>query len=328
MVSSPSSSDAPWLVGDVGSTNARFGLATASVAVRDVAGLRCVDHPGLAEAVEAYLAKIPGPRPRVAAIAVAAPPTGDRLTLTNHPWSFSISETRAALGLDRLEILNDFTALALSLPSLPPGELVQVGGGNAVVGAPMAVIGPGTGLGVSGLIRTGDRWTALTGEGGHAAFSPVADRELDITRILRRRFGGHVSWERLLSGPGLVNLYEALAELEGRTPESLSPETVARRGADRSCPLCGEAIDIFCGTLGTAAGNLALILGAQGGVYIGGGIVPKLGPFFAESDFRRRFEEKGRFADYLAAIPTYAITAEYPALIGAAIALRAPSSES
>jgi glucokinase len=326
-MSSDVSSDACWLVGDVGSTNARFGLVAAgdrSAALRDVASLRCADYPGLAAAVEAYLARVPEPRPRVAAIAIAAPPTGDRLSLTNHPWTFSISETRQVLGLDRLDILNDFTALALSLPVLPMEDLVKVGEGSPTADAPLAVIGPGTGLGVSGLIKTGDRWMALTGEGGHAAFSPVTEREMDVARMLKRRYG-HVSWERLLSGPGLVNLYESLAELTGQAPEPLSPRDVSKRGMERSCPICGEALDMFCGTLGTAAGNLALTLGARGGVYIGGGIVPKLGDFFQRSAFRQRFEEKGRFADYLAAIPTYVISARYPALIGSAIALLAPA---
>ena len=327
MASTPSIDDAPWLVGDVGSTNARFGLAIVddgAVRLREAARLPCADHQGLVEAVEAYLARLGGPRPRVAAIAVAAPPTGDRIALTNLNWSFSISEARRALGLERLEILNDFTALSLSLPWLPAEDLVQLGGGEAVPDAPLAVIGPGTGLGASGLIKADDRWIALSGEGGHASFSPVTEREIDIARVLRRRYG-HVSWERLLSGPGLVNLYEALAELAGGTAKPLAPSEVTARGMDRSDPLCVEALDVFCGALGTAAGNLALALGARGGVYIGGGIVPKLGEFFYKSAFRRRFEEKGRFADYLAAIPTRVIVSDYPALIGAAIALRAPS---
>lgn len=326
-MSSSVPSDAYWLVGDVGSTNARFGLVLAgdrSAALRHVISLRCANYPGLAAAVEAYLAQVRGPRPRVAAIAIAAPPNGDRLSLTNHPWTFSISETRRVLGLDRLDILNDFTALALSLPVLPPEDLVKIGEGSSTADAPLAVIGPGTGLGMSGLIKTGDRWMALTGEGGHAAFSPVTEREMDVARILQRRYG-HVSWERLLSGPGLINLYESLAELAGQAPESLSPGDVSKRGVERSCPICSEALDMFCGSLGTAAGNLALTLGARGGVYIGGGIVPRLGGFFQESAFRQRFEEKGRFAGYLAAIPTYVISARYPALTGAAITLLAPA---
>src|SRR5690606_20237443 len=151
-----------------------------------------------------------------------------------------------------------------------------------VPGAPLAVIGPGTGLGASGLIKADDRWTALSGGGGHASFSPVTQRVLDITRVLRRRYG-HASGARLLSGPGPVNPYEARVELAGGTAEPLAPTEVTARGMDRSDPLCGEALDVFCGALGTAAGNLALTLGARGGVYIGGGIVPKLGEFFYKS---------------------------------------------
>ena len=260
------------------------------------------------------------PRPTQAALAVAMPIIGDQVKMTNYErWSFSIEATRRILGLEKLILLNDFTALALALPRLEQSELQQVGGGSAVAKATIGLIGPGTGLGVSGLVWAGDHWVPLTTEGGHVTLSPVTEQEWKIACILQQRFG-HVSTERLLSGPGLVNLYQALAELEGRTPEDLQPPMITERALAGSCSLCRQTVEIFCAMLGTAAGNLAVTLGALGGVYIGGGIVPQLGNFFDQSAFRERFEAKGRFQSYLAAIPTYVITADNPALRGVAAA--------
>jgi len=186
--------------------------------------------------------------------------------------------------------------------------------------APIGLIGPGTGLGVSGLVWSGQRWLPLQTEGGHVSFAATSEREWALSRVLQRRFG-HVSPERLLSGPGLVNLYTALAELDAWPAPALQPAQITARGLAATCPHCREALDLFCAALGTAAGNLALSLGARGGVYIGGGIVPRLGDFFDRSAFRARFEAKGRFSAYLAAIPTWVITAENPALRGVATAL-------
>ena len=308
------------LVADIGGTNARFALVGADrqpFAEQIFAG---ADFPDLATAIAAYLDTRGEPRPRRAAIAVATPVTGDRIQFTNSPWSFSVETTRQKLGLERLLILNDFTALALALPLLGPNERRQVGGGTAVAEASIGLIGPGTGLGVSGLVWSGHHWIPLQTEGGHVTFSPANEREWAIGQILLRRFG-HVSPERLLAGPGWVEVYTALAELDGRKAENLTPGEITRRALAGTCPHCLEVQELFCAALGTAAGNLAITLGARGGVYIGGGIVPRLGAFFDRSAFRARFEAKGRFSDYLAAIPTWVITANNPALRGAAAAL-------
>lgn len=310
----------PDLVADIGGTNARFALVGANRQPYAEQILACADFPDLATAAAHYLQKVAGPRPTQAAIAVATPITGDRVEFTNSAWSFSTEATRQALGLERLLILNDFTALALSLPLLVPDERRAVGNGEPVADAPIALIGPGTGLGVSGLVWSGEHWIPLQTEGGHVTFSPVDEREWKIGRIMHRQFG-HVSPERLLSGPGLVNLYHALAELEGWSPETLTPADITDRALAGTCSHCREVVELFCGALGTAAGNLAITLGARGGVYIGGGIAPRLGEFFDGSAFRRRFEDKGRFSSYLAAIPTWVITAVNPALRGVAAAL-------
>ena len=311
----------PDLIADIGGTNARFALALPDGRIEAERILSGADYPDLIQAACAYLSGIAGARPRRAAVAVATPITGDWIQFTNSPWSFSTEAARRALGLERLLIINDFTALALALPLLAPDERRAVGGGVAAEKAPIALLGAGTGLGASGLVWSGEHWIALEAEGGHATFSAADEREWAIYQALKKRFG-HVSPERLLSGPGLVNLYTALAELEGRNAETLTPAHITERALAGSCPHCADVLEIFCGALGTAAGNLAITLGARGGVYIGGGIVPRLGDFFDRSTFRSRFESKGRFSAYLAAIPTWVITAANPALRGVAAALK------
>jgi glucokinase len=307
------------LVGDIGATNARFALIGESLAATRVRVYAADDFPGLGEAIAAYLVA-EAVRPREAALAVASPVTGDRVTLTNHPWSFSIEELRRGLELERLLVINDFTANALAVPHLGPGERVKIGGGSEAPRAPIAVLGPGTGLGMSGLVPTERGWFALSGEGGHATLPPADDRESAVLERMRRRFS-HVSAERVLSGPGLVNLYQTLCEIDGVPALPYTAAQIADRQIGEAEPLCRAALDLFCAMLGTVAGDLALTLGARGGVFIAGGIVPRLGPAFAESRFRARFEEKGRFAAYMAAIPTYTVTHPIPAFIGLAALL-------
>lgn len=309
------------LIADVGGTNVRFALVGADGVPRDSCTLRNDDYPGLGEAAEDYLARLgPAEQPTIGALAVASPMTGDQVTMTNRNWSFSVSALRRRLGLSRLEVVNDFTAIALGVPRLAAADLLQVGGGSPAPEMPVAVIGPGTGLGVSGLVPLRGRWIALATEGGHVTMAAFDEREAAILARLRRRMD-HVSAERVVSGMGLTNLYAALAEIEGRDAEPLEPEDVTGRAAAGACPLCTEAVEIFCAMLGTVAGNLALTLGARGGVYIAGGIVPRLGDAFLRSGFRRRFESKGRMSPYVAAIPTWLVQAEVPAFLGLAALL-------
>jgi glucokinase len=310
----------PRLLGDIGGTNARFALQEAAgAAPQRVRRFATDDCPTLVDAVRRYLEEAGVPRVALAAIGIANPVTGDRIRMTNHPWTFSIEETRVALGLERLVVVNDFHALALSLPMLSPGDLVQVGGRVPEPGEPLALIGPGTGLGVSGLVvmPDGRARVALDGEGGHVTLCAVNDDEERVVRRLRERFG-HVSAERVLSGQGLENLHEALT---GGAP-ALAAADITARALDGSDTACVKVVDMFCAMLGSIAGNLVLTLGARGGVYVGGGIVPRLGEAFQRSAFRARFEDKGRMAAYLQPIPAYVITAETsPALLGAAQAL-------
>lgn len=309
------------LVADIGGTNARFALVDERMQPFSEATLRCADYPTLTDAVHAYLASIGAWRPHAAAFAVATAVTGDSVRLTNSDWAFSTEQVRRQAGLDRLLVLNDFTALAYALPFIAATELRQVGGGTAVPNSTMGVIGPGTGLGVSGLIPSGNHWIPLQGEGGHSSFSPADARETEILNILWREHP-HVSVERLVSGMGMPYLHQAIAQLEGHAYCPLTPAELTTGALQQRDPLCIAVLEAFCAMLGSAAGNLALTLGARGGVYIGGGIVQKLGDFFDRSAFRQRFEAKGRFSAYLSAIPTFVILADNPALTGAAWALR------
>lgn len=305
----------PALVADLGATNARFALLEDGE-VTAIEILRVADYPSLASAMGAYLDLVNPPRPpRLCAVAIASPIVGDFVEMTNHAWSFSIGELKEQLAFDRLEVINDFTAVALAVPHLGPADLTKIGGGTAVAKAPIGILGPGTGLGVSGLIFGSAHWHPLAGEGGHVTMSAVSPRESQVLDLLRVRFP-HVSAERVLSGMGLVNLYETLAALDGEDPPSRAPREVSAAAFNQGDDHCVEAVAMFGAMLGTVAGNLALTLGSLGGIYIAGGIAPKLGHLFLESEFRERFEEKGRFREYLEAIPTYLITHPTPAFYG------------
>ncbi|MGO8915810.1 MAG: glucokinase [Stellaceae bacterium] len=311
----------PGLLGDIGATNARFALTGAAGGSERQRVLACDDYPSLAAAIGAYLAEAGLAEPPLqAALAVASPVTGDAVRLTNHPWSFSIDGLQRELALTRLVVVNDFVANALAVPRLSPEDRRAVGGGAGVSDAPIGVLGPGTGLGVSGLVPTPAGFIALASEGGHATMAPADEQESAVIDRLRQRFG-HVSAERVLSGQGLVNLHAALADLAGVPAEPFTPAEITDRALGESEPLVRAAVDLFCAMLGTVAGNLALTLGARGGIYITGGIVPRLGERFARSAFRQRFEAKGRFHAYLAAIPTYVVTHPVPAFLGLAALL-------
>lgn len=308
------------LIADIGGTNARFALTGPDGRPTAERTLATADYPGPVEAARAYL---DGRRVRAAVFAVATPVESDWIHLTNSPWAFSIEATRTALGLDRLVVINDFTAQALAVPVLGADERVLLGGGEPVAGRAIGVIGPGTGLGVAGLIWASDRWLPIPSEGGHVSLAPQDEVEAAVLTHLRRRFG-HVSKERVLSGPGLVNLATALAAIEGETLAVTEPAQVTARARTRECPFCVAALERFSTMLGAAAGDLALMLCARGGIYVGGGLCLRLGDLFDRARFRAGFVAKGRFEDYLSAIPTYLVTRRDPGLLGAAALALAP----
>ena len=303
--------DGPRLLADVGGTNARFTIETAPRQFESVAVLSCSNYPTLGAAAASYLERAGGHAARIrhAAIAIANPVDGDSVRMTNHSWSFSTAALRQELDLSTLLVVNDFTALAMALPHLGPSQCMRVGGGVELPGRTIGLIGPGTGLGVSGIVPVDGRWVPLSSEGGHASFAPGDDTEVAIMQALWRQYG-HASAERLLSGPGLELIYGVLSGQQ-KTAAAITEHALA--GSDT---MCVRTVECFCGVLGSVAGSVALTLGATGGMYVGGGIVPRLGHLFAQSPFRARFEAKGRLQSYLERIPTFLITEQYPAFLG------------
>jgi glucokinase len=309
------------LVGDIGATNARFALVWPDGTTSTPRAYVLDDHSSLVGAIDAYLTdEAPLARPVQAVLAVASPVTGDQVTLTNHSWTFSIEAVRQHLGLRRLRVLNDLAAHAIAIPRLGEGDRIQIGPGSPVADAPIGLIAPGTGLGMSALIPTAHGVTPVEGEGGHVTMAPADAKESAVLELMRRRYD-HVSAERVVSGLGLVNLYQALCELAGAPAASFTAAQITSPQTWDEDARTREATMMFCAMLGTVAGNLALTLGSRGGIYVAGGIVPKLGTTFTTSSFRSRFEAKGRFRGYLAAIPTYVIMRPLSALVGAAALL-------
>ncbi|HSW27338.1 MAG TPA: glucokinase, partial [Burkholderiaceae bacterium] len=301
---------APRLLADIGASYARFCIERVRGRFEHVAVLRCDEHAGFSAVVQAYLATLPGVRPRHGAVALANPIEGDRVRMTNRDWTFSIREAQEQLELSTLLVVNNYTALAKSLPSLGPDGRRQIGGGEARAGGVIGLIGPGTGLGVSGLVPSGERWVTLATEGGHVGFAPTDERELRVLQHAWKTMP-RVSAERLLSGPGLELIHQALND--GREPLGAADIVQRALAGDAACD---TTLDCFCGMLGTMASDLALTLGATGGIYVGGGIVPRLGERFDSSSFRARFEAKGRFSEFVARIPTFVLTAENVAFRG------------
>jgi glucokinase len=318
----------PALVGDIGATNARFALLQDGEPTH-IKVLPVADHPSLGDAIMTYLhdASVADvPRPRRGAVAVAGPVTGDYLSFTNHPWSFSIAALTRDIAFDHLDVVNDFVAQAMAAPRLGADRRRQVGPGVPVDGTAIAIIGPGTGLGVSIVVPvkapTATHWIALPGEGGHVTLPTVTPRERAIVELLRHAGRDHVSAETLICGAGLSTLHSSLSVLNGKAKTALEPAEVTGRAIHGGDPVASEAVAIFCALLGTIAGNLALTAGSRGGVFIAGGIVPKLGEIFDTSEFRARFVAKGRMRTFLEPIPTYVVTETYPAFLGLAELIR------
>jgi glucokinase len=321
------------LVADIGGTNARFALATRDgqgrPALTSMREFTVAQFASLAQAALHYLREIDPPRPRRSVIAVASPVTSDEIKATNSSWTFSIAGLQQELGLEAIEVINDFAAIAMAIPHLTPGELALVG---AAPGAPAgskpdrrhAVVGPGTGLGVCGLLLRQGRAIVIESEGGHIAFAPGGDYEIAILQYLLKRHA-RVSIERLLSGPGLQNLYDAVCAVEGAAAVARTPESItigAKLGTEATCQ---RAVESFCSILGSFAGDVALMYGAWDGVYLGGGMTTTLLPWICSGEFRQRFENKGRYRALMQKIPTCAIAHAQPGLLGAGACALDPS---
>lgn len=317
------------LIADIGATNARFALVDEERGIHSAHTLPCANYETIVAAVHAYRDMVSIDEPvRHAAFSIAGPVQGDYFSMTNLPWSFSIEETRQALGLDEFALINDFEAQARAIPLLSPDHYRQIGAGTPQPESPIGITGPGTGLGVASLFWDGQGYSPVPGEGGHATMPARTQREFDIFHALREKYR-HVSAERVCSGKGLANIYNTIRLIDDHKDlPDRDPAAISAAALDQSCPVCVESLDLMMGFLGTISGNLALTIGAQGGIYIAGGIAQQLGDYIDGSRFRSEFERKGRFEDYLKAIPTYVITHDTPAFLGLYDLLRRKSLSS
>jgi len=305
------------LVADIGGTNLRIGMTKASGVIDDIALYQCNQFSGLTEIIQDYLSKIDISNTEVnACFAIACPVDNDIISMTNLPWKFSKKELKTTLNLTKMYFINDYTAIAHAVPLLSEQQKVKIGGGNVVAGKPISICGPGTGLGVANVINTNDQWVSLGGEGGHVDFAPTDAIEIQILNFLLTKYE-HVSYEQVLSGLGIQQIYQALMFVKGIEPEALEAKDITQKAISNECDVCVATLNKFCEILGSFAGNLSLTLASFGGVYIAGGIVPRFIEFIDNSNFRRSFEAKGRFEAFNQTIPTFVITEPQPGLLGA-----------
>ncbi|MDP1604615.1 MAG: glucokinase [Legionella sp.] len=310
------------IAADIGGTNARFSrVDLMDFSIDEVEIYPCSDFPNITDAFSYYQRQKGLTTIKHAAIAIACPVISDAVNMTNCHWQFSIRDVKGQLGLDNLQIINDFTAQAMSLLALRANEKIRIGSGVVDESSPMAVLGAGTGLGVAHLIPTASGVISLPGEGGHTDWAAHNEQEWFIHRFLCRKFG-RVSTERLLSGSGLENLYLAIAAFNNQQVATKNAAEIANLALNEQCSIASAAVAQFFASLGSYAGDLALTFSAFGGVYITGGVVPKLLPLMANSDFRKRFEEKGRLSAFNRQIATYVVSAPQPGLLGAAVYLK------
>lgn len=298
------------LIADIGATNARFATVTAGK--WRVATLATADYADTAALVSAACAALAMAESADCCIAIAGPVVDGEGSITNGRLHFSTNELAAQLGCEVL-LVNDFHAQAMALPHLT--SLQQLGGSVLDTGT-RVVLGPGSGLGVGVLLSLDGRWRVLPSEAGHADLAPGGMLELEVMSLLHQQ-SDQVCWETVLSGPGLINLYQAVSAIWGSKPKPLTAEQISELGREAADPVCHQTLEMFLGWLGSAAGNLALTFCARGGVYIAGGIVPKLGDIIADSPLRRRFDERAVLGDYVREIPVYVVTEQHPGLRGA-----------
>lgn len=315
----------PYVVADIGGTNARWGLVTGldsngRYLIESIRTFENRHHPQFRDSLAAYLDALGGIEIKRVCVALAGPVLGDRINMTNINWSFSVRETEAAFGLDKLLIVNDFTALAYATSALGQADLVCIKQGIQKSAAPRAILGPGTGLGMASLIPVSERWIPVCGEGGHTAFAPRGDEEIALCQVMQKN-EGYISKEALLSGSGLERIYRSLAEVRHLNAEPMAASKISGLAVSNADKLAVDALNIFCAVLGSAAADQALTVGALGGVYLGGGILPRVQEFLKKSPFEARFKEKGVMSHYMNDIPVYLIVADEPALIGAAALL-------
>jgi glucokinase len=310
------------LIGDIGGTNARFAMANpARAEFSDAMTLSCADFPSADDAIRHYLDKLSSVAPDVICLAAAGPVVDGAVQITNNHWELNAADIAAGFGTDKVQLLNDFEAIAISIPQLEPNDTAIIGGpdrqpqldGDFTI----ATVGPGTGLGAAGLIRRGQAVMPIVGEGGHVGFSPETPLQVEILNELNSRFD-RVSIERLVSGPGIENIYRALTSIRGEQRLQLTAQEIFEKGIDVTDSCTSESIQVFFELLGQVAGDFALTFGAMDGVYLAGGIAKRYPKLLRESEFRNAFNNKGRYRELMEKIPTMLVTHDEPGLLGAA----------
>lgn len=309
------------LVADIGGTNIRLAIADlATLEIDRVQTYRCADFDNIDGAIKQYLSFLDFDV-HFACLDVACPVTGDKVDLTNNHWCFSQKALAKQFGFEKLIVINDFTAIAMAVPQLSPEAKEQIGGKEPQANKPIAIYGAGTGLGVAHLVNVANKWVPLGGEGGHVDFTPTDDEQIAILKELKKKYPT-VSAEQLLSGLGLVQIYQSLCAINNVEAQNYQPADISNHAIDQTDPIAEKTLAVFCRILGTFGGNLALTLATFGGVYIAGGIVPRFIDYLKQSDFREQFEAKGRFRPFVSGIPVYVVTEPQPGLIGCAAYLK------
>lgn len=305
------------IVADIGGTNLRIGISEKSDQVSQLEVYKCGNYQSLSDILEHYIQDkgLLGQKINMC-LAIACPVGNDLISMTNLPWEFKQSELKESLKLNSLLMINDYTAIAHAVPMLNEQQKVKIGSGGAIPFEPISICGPGTGLGVANIIFHHKENISISGEGGHVDFAPTNAIEIDVLSFLLTKYD-HVSYEQLLSGLGIEQIYQALCHINNQQEQGLSAENISEKAMSNSCELCHQTIALFCKILGSFAGNLALTHGSFGGVYIAGGIAPRFIDFIKQSDFRKGFEAKGRFSACNQKIATFIITEAQPGIIGA-----------
>lgn len=305
------------LIADIGGTNLRIGTTNADRKIENIKLYQCNKFSGLAEIIQDYISGLTVNGEELnACFAIACPVSNDVVSMTNLPWEFSKKELQRTLNLSKMYFINDYTAIAHAVPELSDNQKVKIGVGEVVPNSPISICGPGTGLGVANVVNVNNQWVSLGGEGGHVDFAPIDETEIQILNFLMKKYK-HVSYEQLLSGLGIEQIYQAMMSIKGLEPEAYEAKDITEKAINNECDVCKASLDKFCEILGSFAGNLSLTLASFGGVYIAGGIIPRFIDYIKESNFRARFEAKGRFEAFNHAIPTFVITESQPGLIGA-----------
>lgn len=315
------------LVADIGGTNIRLGVANETDELSSLTVFQCAKYASLEDVLKEYIAANNLAEYAISAcFAIACPVDKDLISMTNLPWAFSKSGIAKALNFTKLLMINDYTGIAYSVPHLTNEQKVQIGEGEVVADYPISICGPGTGLGVANVVPTKQGWLSLGGEGGHVDYAPTDETEQQILSLLIKKYG-HVSYERLLSGTGIENLYQAFCHIKAKEAQAYTAKDISAKAVENSCDICVQALEQFCKILGSFAGNLSLTMSSFSGVYIAGGIAPRFIEFIKKSGFRARFEEKGRLSGFNKNIPTYIITEPQPGILGALAYLRQHNKE-